>query len=257
MQTAECRVETGAARESGQVAAGEPLGPTPLRAFVRGECANTQPDDGCLFRADGCLVVRGRRCRYFEASVLPLLTRCASARCLKLYPDAVGGYLKLHPELNGTLVSEPTRSCPSCGAPLRKRRRYCDACSRVRDKDNKKRWAAARRDPRRKLIGKTTQIPSETHGGFGPSAEIRGNPVKERLWRQLTFYTRAAARPGARSTFDESSAHVPCRTGSAKSDAWPALAGERSHNSGVPASAVTASSSAARFRSQHASAAAF
>jgi hypothetical protein len=55
---------------------------TPLRAFVLGECANSQPDDGCLFRADGCLVVQGRRCRYFEAAVLPLLTRCASARCL-------------------------------------------------------------------------------------------------------------------------------------------------------------------------------
>ena len=49
-------------------AAENPLGPTPLRAFVRGECANTESDDGCLFRADGCLVVRGRRCRYFGAS---------------------------------------------------------------------------------------------------------------------------------------------------------------------------------------------
>jgi len=175
MQTAECRVETGAARESGQVAAEESLGRTPLRTFVVGECANAQTGDRCLFREkSGCLVVRGRRCRYFEASVLPLLTRCASARCLKLYPDAVGGYLKRHPELNGTLVSEPTRSCPSCGGPLMKRRRHCDACSRVRVKDNKKRCAAARRVSRRQLTEKSALIPSGKHAVLASPAETRG-----------------------------------------------------------------------------------
>jgi len=153
---------------------GARLGPTPLRAFVQGECANEQPGDGCLFRTAGCLVVRGRRCRYFESSVLPLLTRCASARCLKLYPDAAQAYLKLHPELNGTLDPAPTRSCPSCGGPLRKRRRFCDACARVRARNTKKRWAAARRDPRRELTEKSAPIPSETHAISASPAETRG-----------------------------------------------------------------------------------
>lgn len=136
--------------------AGEPLGRTPLRTFVGGECANAQAGDRCLFlEKSGCLVVRGRRCRYFEASVLPLLTRCASVRCLKLYPDAVGGYLKLHPELNGTLVPEPTRACPLCGEPLKKRQRYCDACAKVKRREAYKRADAKRRGLCQQLTAKS------------------------------------------------------------------------------------------------------
>jgi len=135
VSTPEGCVEAEIATGSREVVQGASLGRTPLRTFVVGECANAQAGDRCLFlEKSGCLVVRGRRCRYFERAVLPLLTRCASPRCLKLYPDAVGGYLKLHPELNGTLVPEPTRACPLCGEPLKKRQRYCDACAKARRK---------------------------------------------------------------------------------------------------------------------------
>ena len=177
MQTAQCRAETAAARESGQVAAGESLGRTPLRTFVIGECANAQAGDRCLFREkSGCLVVRGRRCCYFEASVLPLLTRCASARCLKLYPDTVGGYLKLHPELNGTLVPEPTRACPLCGGAIRKRRRYCEACAKARQKAATRARVARHRGAVscNALTEKDARIPSETRMVFRAQGGIRG-----------------------------------------------------------------------------------
>jgi hypothetical protein len=176
MQTAECRVETGAARESGQVVAGEPLGRTPLRTFVVGECANAQAGDRCLsLEKSGCLVVRGRRCRYFEESVLPLLTRCASARCLKLYPEALSAYQKLHRELDGMLVPEATRFCP-CGKPLKKRQRYCDACAKARRKAATRARVARHRGAVscNALTEKDARIPSETRMVFRAQGGIRG-----------------------------------------------------------------------------------
>jgi hypothetical protein len=154
-------------------AAGKPLGPTPLRAFIRGECANAQPDDGCLLRADGCLVVRGQRCRYFEAAILPLLTRCSSARCLKLYPDAADAYLRLHRELSGVLNPDPTRFC-ACGEPLGKRRRLCDACAKTRRREAYRRAKAGNGARRPQLTGKSTLIPSETRAVLASPAETRG-----------------------------------------------------------------------------------
>jgi hypothetical protein len=154
-------------------AAGNPLGPTPLRAFIRGECANAQPDDGCLSRAAGCLVVRGRRCRFFEASVLPSLTRCSSARRLKVYPDAADAYLRLHRELDGVLHPEPTRLC-ACGEPLGKRRRLCDACATTRRREAYRRAKAGNRGRRPQLTGKSTLIPSETRAVLASPAETWG-----------------------------------------------------------------------------------
>ena len=146
---------------------------TPLRAFVLGECANSQPDDGCLFRADGCLVVQGRRCRYLEAAVLPLLTRCASARCLKLYPDAADAYRRLHRELNGVLNPEATRFC-TCGKPVGKRRRLCDACATTRRREAYRRLKVRKRSLCPQLTEKSALIPSEITVFSRPVAGIQG-----------------------------------------------------------------------------------
>lgn len=67
-----------------------PLGRTPLRAFISGECASATPGDGCIvYDRAGCRVLRGGRCAYFEASVYPLAAR---------YPGADEAYRTLHPQ---------------------------------------------------------------------------------------------------------------------------------------------------------------
>jgi len=113
-----------------------------LRAFVQGECCNAQPGDECLFSIRGssaCLVLaRSRRCRWFEEAVLPLAARNPSERIRRLYPDAAEAYRKLHRELDGIINPEPTRFC-SCGNPLSKQKRLCQACAKARKKESTRR----------------------------------------------------------------------------------------------------------------------
>ena len=142
----------------------EQLGRNPLRAFIQGECCNTQPGDECLFSIRGsyvCLVLaRSRRCRYFEESVLPLLTRCSNARCLKLYPDAADAYRRLFAGFRTGEIEDETeiRPCPSCGSPLPPRKRFCDGCARKRRREAYKRADAKRRGLCQQLTEKSASI---------------------------------------------------------------------------------------------------
>ncbi|HWI58031.1 MAG TPA: hypothetical protein VNZ22_12455, partial [Bacillota bacterium] len=43
------------------------------------------------------------------------------------------------------LVGAAKRSCPGCGRPLERRRRYCDVCAVVRHRANQRIWARKHR----------------------------------------------------------------------------------------------------------------
>jgi hypothetical protein len=106
-----------------------------LLAFLKGSpdpsrripgCANYDHHHGGCLLADGCSVTAGKRCRYFETSVLP------AAEQIGLLQQVVEAY-KRHVglnngELDGLMSHESIRRCPECGGPLDPRQRYCDAC---------------------------------------------------------------------------------------------------------------------------------
>ena len=108
---------------------------SPLRTFIRSECANSIPGDGCLLCRPGCRVLHGRRCKYFEAAVLPLLTTYPSARCLRTYPNAAAAYRKINPMTADGPDTEALRAC-SCGAPLPPHRRFCEKCLKTRSRES-------------------------------------------------------------------------------------------------------------------------
>jgi hypothetical protein len=162
----------------------QPLGHTPLRSFVQGQCANAKPGDACLWDRP-CLTVRGLRCPYFEASVLPLATRNSAK-----YPGVTAAYLRLHPELNVLLAPAPTRVC-ACGSPLPRRRRLCDSCAKSRRREAT-RWAVARsRSSRKHLTEKGASISPQNRGVLEAQTGNATPGVARRLLGGLNCITRA------------------------------------------------------------------
>lgn len=114
-----------------------------LIAFLKGNtdpavcmpgCANYDHHyGGCLF-GDACLVEQGKRCGYFEKAVLPT-AKDAGLRehVYSLYQKHTGI------EACGELDREPAPRCPDCGAELRPRQRYCDACATRRRRQSYRR----------------------------------------------------------------------------------------------------------------------
>ncbi len=107
------RLATGAHRCPG---CGTPMG-----------CVDTLcPDcDPTVYHEGGdtrCLLAQGKRCGYFERAVLPLAKRADREDAKR----ARRAYEAAHGVLGGGPDEE--RSCPDCGAPIPKGRRYCDSC---------------------------------------------------------------------------------------------------------------------------------
>ena len=111
--------------------------------FAQDECANRQPDGGCLgVGVDSlvdrgqvktctprarCLVAEGKRCDYFERVVLPLADKPSPAddRCLQQRrASAREEYLGRH-----IIRGHDGGRCPECGGPRPKRHRFCETCS--------------------------------------------------------------------------------------------------------------------------------
>ena len=81
--------------------------------LVTSECANYDPDYGCLPIDDECYMstiafVNSSLCKYFKAAVLPL-----------------------DPELQAVFFRRPLKACKRCGDlfPINGRQTYCDACA--------------------------------------------------------------------------------------------------------------------------------
>lgn len=106
--------------------------------MARAECANLEPDGGCLGvqaadlgRHAGplrplarCLLADKKRCEYFEQIVLPL----ASSHPKYVSPA------QLYGQIGRTSVQVSRRTCKDCGAPIAKRQRYCGTCRQKRQR---------------------------------------------------------------------------------------------------------------------------
>jgi len=119
--------------------------------FAQRDCANYQSKDGCclgipvesLTEPDKpvlakplprCLLAgKMRPCRYFEKVVLPL----ADQPSPKQEPDLQRQRLEARQKYLAARKMEmpetvSLRTCPDCGGPLAKRRRYCEKCTQKR-----------------------------------------------------------------------------------------------------------------------------
>lgn len=130
-----------------------------LRHFSHEECANCPRPGACIMLKSGvCLLTKGRRCGYFERSVLPIATR-GLRRARKLHGKprpiddqrVVEAYRALHPEVRGRLIAESDddgiakRRCPDCDSVLARGQRVCPTClakRRLEAKWSKKRPVA-------------------------------------------------------------------------------------------------------------------
>jgi len=100
----------------------------------------TYPDQCEVYDRQPCRLLAGKRCRYFEESVLPIATRGLRRSCQKPIDDSrvAEAYRDEHPALRGTaIVPEPddegqVRTCPDCGTRLPPRKRVCAACATKR-----------------------------------------------------------------------------------------------------------------------------
>ena len=105
-------------------------------------CANYDHHyGGCLFR-DTCLVQDGKRCSYFETTVLPTAKDIGLQSVYSQYEKSIGieGALKI------SIGS--ARLCPECGAGLKLRQRFCDSCSESRRRDSYRKSRENRRSKR-------------------------------------------------------------------------------------------------------------
>ena len=115
-----------------------------LRSFVKNECANF--DDhfgGCFFNNDNkCSVLEGKRCGYFEQSVLgkpDYKYKLLNYDYGKLFEQ----YAAINPRYLSKMAKVSARICV-CGEPLLPRQRFCDNCKRRR---RQKSYRLARKKP--------------------------------------------------------------------------------------------------------------
>lgn len=92
----------------------------------------------CLEPQNECLVEQGTRCGYFEKFVLPTAEQIGRlAEISDQYSKHTGA--KILPK------ERVDRTCPDCGGVLRPRQRYCDKCSRSRQRIAKREHAKIKR----------------------------------------------------------------------------------------------------------------
>ena len=127
-------------------------------AFVRGECSGFGPltyRDDALARNYCCdcdgpcsLLVRpARRCRKFEAALLPVAPIPVAREYCHLFPTAAA----VARRFASSHQAHGDRECPGwdakgCGAPLPKRKRLCESC-----RDARRRAAYRRKNARRRM----------------------------------------------------------------------------------------------------------
>ncbi len=96
-------------------------------------CANYDHTHGGCLLGDACKVEQGKRCGYFERSVLPTAADIGQREHVYcLYEQQVG--------LSKPLVRDGEfRLCPECGeVELSSRQRYCPDCTRKRRQKTKR-----------------------------------------------------------------------------------------------------------------------
>lgn len=109
-----------------------------LKEMVASECANFRRGGRCLF-GDGCVAYSGKRCSLFlDARMQPStedhFARCVAplARTEPKYVDAAIEYAH-----NCNAKAPEVRNC-TCGAPLAKKRRLCDRCSKKANSEHQR-----------------------------------------------------------------------------------------------------------------------
>ena len=98
--------------------------------LIKQDCANMNPDGSCNgpryddklqpvpnVACERCMITDGKRCLYFEESILPGVEDV----------DIVWEYKKIN-----SYVVASDRKCPECGVEIPKRKRYCENCTRKR-----------------------------------------------------------------------------------------------------------------------------
>ena len=101
-----------------------------LSRFVRTECANFY-ESSCLFEKEGCKVLDGQRCSYFETAVLgppDYRFRLEGYDYTKIFDQ----YGRVNPQFSGRGVV--VRRC-KCGEVLKPRFRLCPKCQRSRRRE--------------------------------------------------------------------------------------------------------------------------
>jgi len=116
----------------------------------------------CTVAADGadatCKVKRRRRCSYFEQAILPLAYRPSPKENPKLQGERARAREAYWSTGEAAVVSEgrrprAPRSCPDCGGPLPKGRRYCEPCAAKRRKATYRRSRRETERPAQQLSG--------------------------------------------------------------------------------------------------------
>jgi hypothetical protein len=105
-----------------------------LSTFIKGDHQNAVP--GCANYYNGecvydcaCKIEKGKRCAYFERSVLPVAAQLGIGGIIgDAYSDKVG-LIGLRPKM-----TKDARRCP-CGEILQPRQRFCKKCAERRRKD--------------------------------------------------------------------------------------------------------------------------
>jgi len=139
----------------------EPAGRRPparssrLRSFVKDNCCNFFADRCAVADEQGCVVMAGGRCGWFETSVLPDATRQKGAT--RLLDDIQNNYAIGRAPRSVTSARENVRPCPDCGQPLAARRRVCEPCATLR------RRTAYREAKRRSRCPQLTEITPQNH----------------------------------------------------------------------------------------------
>ena len=115
--------------------------------FVKAECCNLM-DSTCVRRDDRliclmrrrtkpahstkpckCLLAMSRSCSYYERVICKIADQPspkADPGLQKRRQKAVAAYRSLHD------MDQGGRTCPDCGAPVAKRQRYCESCTKKR-----------------------------------------------------------------------------------------------------------------------------
>jgi len=130
-----------------------------LIAFLKGSsnpedripgCANYDHHYGGCHFAEVCKVQQGQRCDYFEKNVLPTAEEIGLGDCVNAqYAKQVG--------LKQDLIASrgEIRRCPTCGAALRHRQRFCNDCSKKRRRETYRLLRQKKKFKAQQLIGKT------------------------------------------------------------------------------------------------------
>jgi hypothetical protein len=117
-------------------------------ALAKHYCANYLADGSCIgtdFKPNGdqfrflpegsrCLIACGQRCKYFEASVLPMDAdswEWTNPIEGKQFKQVANQYRRKH-SASGSGLATKQRRCPDCKTLIGPRKRYCSICAAKR-----------------------------------------------------------------------------------------------------------------------------